>query len=86
MSSVAAQIDAGKGTGEREVATGVYINDTDDLILSIGRRTVFVDETGIRIVRKDGDILILDDDVQVYHFHVIYSRAKRKQARRNKVQ
>ena len=65
MSSIAPQIGASKGTGAKEVATGVYVDD-GDLILSVGEQNhVSIDETSFTIQRLDGGIVIFDGAIEI---------------------
>ena len=71
MASIGPKTDAGKGTGAKEVASGLYVDDSGDTVLSVGRRnTVYVDETAIRVQRKDGDILVFDGSVEIGRVNV----------------
>ena len=70
MSNQGPQIDAGKGTGEKMPATGLFV-DGKDVILNVGELdSVDINETAIRITRESGDIIVWDGQHEVLRARV----------------
>lgn len=58
MASIGPTTDTGKGIGSQRPATGLFIDDNGDPILSVGVERVYIDETAFSITREEGAIVI----------------------------